>query len=95
MQPEPPFQPLTNLEAARDFIATLREQERITNIDNARVTAFLTLAVAVDADPTNAQLRREYRFVEEGLRATEGNGPDDFDRLFAEMSAPVGDTPIT
>lgn len=83
---------LTNFGAAAAFIALLREQERIAEIDNARVTAFLTLANAVDADPTNAQLRKEYRMAEEGLRATEDHGTDVFEELLRAMSAPVGDT---
>jgi len=83
---------LTNFGAAAAFIVLLRKQERLTEIDDARVTAFLTLAAAVDADPTNAQLRKEYRMAEEGLRATEDNGTDVFEELLRAMSAPVGDT---
>jgi hypothetical protein len=86
---------LTNFGAAAAFIALLRKQERLTEIDDARVTAFLTLAAAVDADPTNAQLRKEYRMAEEGLRATEDNGTDVFEELLRAMSAPVGDTTNT
>ena len=87
---EPPAPKTTNFGAAEAFIVLLRNQERIADIDQARVTAFLTLAGAVDDDPTNAQLRKEYRIAEEGLRAMEDHGTDVFEELLREMSAPMG-----
>ena len=92
---EPPAPKTTNFGAAEAFIVLLRNQERIADIDQARVTAFLTLAGAVDDDPTNAQLRKEYRLAEEGLRATEDHGTDVFEELLRAMSSQVGDTSNT
>ena len=80
--------------AAIAFVEELRRTERITDLDQARVTAFLTLAKAVDDDPTNAQLRREYRMAESALRATEDNDSAAFASVIAALSAPVRDPAV-
>ncbi len=79
-----------NAEAMRQMIAAMRVLGRLEDIDEALVTAAESLAEAVDADPGNASLWREWRAVEESLRGLGTDGADDeFTQLLAALRAPV------
>ena len=49
----------------------------IEDTDEALVTAFLSLACAVDDEPTKADLWREYRAATAALREAASGGVDD------------------
>lgn len=57
--------------------------------DSAMLTAFVMLAEAVDADPTNAALWGQYRAAEVAIREASDSDDDDFSRIMAELSADV------
>ena len=80
-----------NRTAMETMVQALRDAGRLEPVDEARVTAALALADAVDADPTNASLWREYRAAVETLRQASDGGTDDFAALMAGLSAEVGD----
>ena len=70
-----------NLTAAREMVTALRDMGRLETVDESRVAMFLTLAGAVDTDPLNAPLWREYRAAEAGLRELGVVEADAFDDL--------------
>lgn len=77
-----------NRVAAETTLAEVRKLGRVEPVDDAQVTAFVMLAEAVDADPTNAALWGQYRAAEEALRGLGGDGSDDpFAKLIADLSA--------
>lgn len=81
-----------NERAMQATIRALRELGRLESVDEAMVAAARTLARAVDRDPGNAALWREYRAVEDRLRSAE-HGNDELNALGAEMRAAMGDPP--
>jgi hypothetical protein len=81
-----------NRTAAETTIEALEAHERLSDIDAARVALVRALADAVDSDPTNASLWREYRAAEQALRETDDTTGDEFARLLAALSAEMGDT---
>lgn len=81
-----------NRTAVEATVKALRDNGRLEQVDEARVIAACALADAVDADPTNASLWREYRAAVETLRQASDGGTDDFAALMAGLSAEVGDT---
>jgi hypothetical protein len=60
-----------NRVAAEQTVVALRESGQIEPADATRAANLLTTASAVDADPTNAALRRELRLAEAALRHDE------------------------
>ena len=84
-----------NRTAVETMVDALRDSGRLEPVDEARVTAALALADAVDSDPTNASLWREYRAAVETLRQASDGGTDDFAALMAGLSAEVGDSKNT
>jgi hypothetical protein len=85
--------PRTNQGAAEATIRALRQAGRLEAVDDALVAGFRTIAAAVDADPGNASLWREYRAFEARLRETGDHVDDDLADVLRAMSAPVGDPP--
>jgi hypothetical protein len=81
-----------NRTAAEATIRALVSAGRLDEIDAVRVAAVRALADAVDSDPTNASLWREYRAAEEALREDNDSSTDEFTQLLAALSAEVGDT---
>ena len=77
----------SNAGSARKTVDALRS--RLGDIDEARVTAFLLLAEALDARPWNDRLWREYREAEIMLRGEADDVTDAeravIDALFAEV----------
>ena len=73
----------------RAFEVTLQElrgEERLARVDAARVQAARSLADAVDAERTNAQLWRTYREAVEAL-VGERDDSDSFEKLLAEINS--------
>jgi hypothetical protein len=63
---------------------------RVENVDAARVQALKSMAAALDQNPFNSQMWREYREAIEGLAGNDG-GSDSIDELLDELSSPVRD----
>lgn len=81
-----------NRTAVEEMVEALRATGHLEAVDAARVTAAQALADAVDSEPTNASLWREYRAALETLRQATDGGTDEFAALMAGLSAEVGDT---
>lgn len=81
-----------NRQAVEDMVAALRAKGQMDAVDSARLVAAQALADAVDSEPTNASLWREYRAALETLRQAGDNGTDEFAALLAGLSAEVGDS---
>lgn len=64
---------MNNHAACLATITTLRELGRLEPVDEALVTATLSLAQAVDADPGSASLWREYQASLRALREVGGD----------------------
>lgn len=84
-----------NRQAVEDMVAALRAKGQMDAVDSARLVAAQALADAVDSEPTNASLWREYRAALETLRQAGDHGTDEFAALLAGLSAEVGDTKNT
>lgn len=84
--------PKTNREAIDVVIGALGAAGRLEAADEAIVVAARSLADAVDADPGNASLWREYRAIEQRLRSTGEASSNGLDAVLATMRAPMGDT---
>lgn len=79
---------MSNLPAVDRALSVLGDEPRFA----ALVEAARGLAAAVDADPQNASLWREYRgALRDVLEASDG-GSDEFADLFARLAA-GGDSP--
>jgi hypothetical protein len=81
---------MTNADAARQVVDELTAAGKLTGRDAARTAAFLSLALAVDAAPMNAQLWREYRIAEAALHEVRDDGSDEEAEVTAALSAAVG-----
>lgn len=81
-----------NRTAAEMTVHALRELGRLDTVDEARVVTLVALADAVDADPANASLWREYRAAESALRELSAGDVDEFAALLDSLSAEVGDS---
>jgi hypothetical protein len=79
-----------NRAAIEATIGALQAGGLITDTNAARVAAAQALADAVDTDPTNASLWREYRAAVETLLAQTDAGTDEYAALLSALSAPVG-----
>lgn len=82
----------SNRQALEKTLKTMKDLGHIENIDSARIAALRNLADAVDSDPTNASLWREYRIAESTFRENTAHDQDDFQDLLAALSAEVRDT---
>lgn len=69
--------PLTNKEAAERTVAALRSNGALSDLDEATVRAFLSLAEAVDGHDVRADVWREYRAFANALREAAADGSDD------------------
>lgn len=77
-----------NAAAIAKVVRTLTELGRLEAVDAAVVQAAQSLAEAVDAQPDNASLWREYRAAEAALRSCgQGKNDDALARALAELSA--------
>ena len=82
-----------NRTAVELTVAALKKLGRLTDMDEARVTIVRALADAVDVEPLNASLWREFRAAELHLRETTDSDDDEFTALLQSLSAEVGDPP--
>jgi hypothetical protein len=80
-----------NRTAVEETVEALMAAGRLEGVDSARVAMVRALADAVDADPTNASLWREYRAAEVSLREVGENDDDGFKELLESLSSSVGD----
>jgi hypothetical protein len=81
-----------NRAAVELMLGALRDSGKLESVDAARAMAAQALADAVDSDPGNASLWREYRASLEMLRMASDDGGDDFEKLISDLSASMGDT---
>lgn len=78
-----------NRAAAEATIGALKEAGHLQPVDSARIATLQALADAVDADPDNASLWREYRATEASLREVHDETDPDLPDLVAGLSTPV------
>lgn len=83
-----------NAQAIEETLAELRRMGRLEKVDAARTQALRSMAAALDENPFNSQMWREYREAIEGLTAHDGDDGS-VDDLINELSAPVRDSPST
>lgn len=80
--------PKTNAAAIEVTLAELKRMGRLENVDAARVQALRSIATALDENPFNAQMWREYREAIEGLVADDSDDGS-VDDLIDELSSSV------
>jgi hypothetical protein len=80
----------TNHGQLEQTLRELRRLGRVEKVDAAIVQALRSMAFALDADPSNAALWRQYR---EALRELTADDPDDSDAALAGLFAEMGDAP--
>jgi hypothetical protein len=83
-----------NAKAIDVTLGELRRGGRLEKIDEARVVALRSMAAALDQNPFNSQMWREYREAIEGLTRNDGDSSS-VDDLLDELSAPVRDQKAT
>lgn len=87
---------MTNVQAVARMVESLRALGRVEPVDEPLVQAVTSLALAVDSEPGNASLWREYRAAVGDLRAlnSAGTNDDEIGRIIAAIrgGAEVGDT---
>jgi hypothetical protein len=79
-----------NVRAIVVTLGELRRMGRLEKVDEARVQALRSMAEALDQNPFNSQMWREYREALEGLTADDSSS-DAVDDLLDELSSPVRD----
>ena len=79
-----------NVAAISETLSELKRLGRLEKIDAARVQALRSMAGALDQNPFNSQMWREYREAIEVLTADDSD-PGSIDDLLDELSAPVRD----
>lgn len=81
-----------NARAAEATLAELDRMGRLEKVDTARVQAVRSMAAALDVNPFNSQMWREYR---EALERLTADDDDDgaAEELLAELSGPVRNPP--
>ncbi len=75
----------SNRVAMQILIDTLWNMGRLEKIDAARIEICRLLADAVDANPENANLWRQYREAEEVLRSVGAKDVEDFNAVIASI----------
>jgi hypothetical protein len=83
-----------NLEAVDLTISAMQAAGFVEDVDAALVEAIRGVARAVDADPANASLWREYRALLADLRELGDGDSDAFAELLASLRAPVRDSEV-
>lgn len=81
----------TNVEALTVTLCELRRMGRFEQVDAARLQALGSMAGALDLDPSNAALWRQYREALRELTADDSDGT--VDEAIRELFGAVGDSP--
>lgn len=81
----------SNRQAVDEVITALQQMGRLEKVDSALVAAARSLADAVDLDPANASLWREYRAAENDLRGIGGEVDDELTQAIADLRTAVDD----
>ena len=76
-------------EAAQEAVEAVRKLGVLEPEDGAILQMVVGLAAAVEADPGNASLWREYRGALNDLRKIAGDGGDSFGEAMERLSAAV------
>lgn len=85
-----------NLDALERTLAELKREGRLAKTDAAHIQAVRSMALALDYDPSNASLWRQYREAIKELTASESSSLDsEIARLFADSDAEMGDPPTS
>lgn len=79
-----------NVSELERTLAALDRLGRVEDIDAARVQAVRSMALALDYDPSNAALWRQYREAIKELTASESSS---LDSELAGLFSEVGDSP--
>lgn len=86
----PEREPGPNTKAIEQTLAELKRMGRLEKVDAAKEQALRSMAEALDLNPFNSQMWREYREAIGGLTAND-SGSDSIDDLLDELSAKVRD----
>ena len=78
----------TNVAAVEVTLAELKRLGRLEKIDSARVQALRSMAAALDLNPFNSQMWKEYRESIGDLTA-DGSNDGAVDDLINELSTPL------
>lgn len=81
----------TNAKAIEITLAELGRMGRLEDVDAARIQALRSIAAALDENPFNSQMWREYREAIEGLTADDGDHDGSIEDLIDELSSSVRD----
>lgn len=84
--------PTTNAAAIEVTLAELGRMGRLEEVDAARVQALRSMAAALDENPFNSQMWREYLEAIEGLVADDDDDGS-VDELIDELSSSVRHPP--
>jgi hypothetical protein len=82
---------VTNAKALAVTLGELKRLGRLEKIDTALVEAVRSMAAALDQNPSNAGLWRQYREAVEGLTADDSAGT--VDEALEELFGQVRDSP--
>ena len=80
-----------NAKAIEVTLAELRRMGRLEQVDEARVQAVRSMAEALDLNPFNSQMWKEYREAIGGLTADDGDAGPSLDDLLDDLSTSVRD----
>lgn len=80
-----------NARAVEVTLTEMQRMGRLEKVDEARVQALRSIAEAVDLNPFNSQMWREYREAIGALIVDDRNTGSSIDDLLDELSAPVRD----
>jgi hypothetical protein len=83
--------PITNAKAIELTLAELERMGRLEAVDAAQVQVVRSLATALDDDPSNAALWRQYREALGELSADDAHSS--VDDAIADLYSEVGDPP--
>lgn len=81
-----------NAQAINVTLTELRRMGRLEKVDEAQVQALRSMAAALDENPFNSQMWKEYREAIGGLTASGDSGSDAVNDLLNELSASVRDS---
>jgi len=84
-----------NRTAVNVTVTALQDSGRLAPADAARVSMVESLADAVDADPGNASLWREFRQALDGLMVERDDGIDEFAAVLGVLQSAMVDPEVS